>query len=139
VAEVVAKWVDGVRFVHYGTGGHSIVTDGPPGGDGKGQGFKPSELLLVALAGCSGYDVAGILAKQRQQFTGITITVKSTQASEPPWTFETIEMVYAIRGKDLNEGLIKRAIELSETKYCSVVATVSDKAQVITTYTVEQE
>jgi putative redox protein len=139
MAEVVAKWVDGVRFVHTGTGSQTVVTDGPVDSGGKGEGFKPAELLLASLAGCSGYDVADILAKQRQKLTGLMINVKASQAADPPWTFERFEIEYAFRGKDLNETLLQRAIELSKTKYCSVAATISGKAEVITRFTVEQE
>jgi putative redox protein len=140
MSKVVARWVDGVRFVHTGTGGHSIVTDGLPGnGIGQGQGFKPSELLLAAIAGCSGYDVAEIMAKQRQKLTSMTITVNSTQASEPPNTFESFDLHFTFRGKGINETFIKRAIELSKTKYCSVIATVAGKATVATSYDIEQE
>jgi putative redox protein len=138
MAEVVSRWVEGVQFVHTGTGGHSIVTDGLAGGPGQGHGFKPSELLLASVSGCTGYDVAEILAKQRQKLTGLTVTVRSTQAADPPWIFEKMVVEYAFRGKGLNETLVKRAIELSETKYCSVMATISPRVEITTSFVIEE-
>lgn len=138
MAEVTATWVDDAQFVATGTGGHSIVMDPPPGsGLGHGRGFKPSELLLAGLAGCTGSDVIEILKKQRQQVTGLKIRVVGRQAPDPPWAFETVEIEYTFRGANLNETLIKRAIELSETKYCSVGATISAKAQIVNRFKLE--
>ncbi|MCL4535780.1 MAG: OsmC family protein [Bacteroidetes bacterium] len=137
MAEVVATWVDGVRFVATGTGGHSIVTDVPDSKTGQARGFKPSELLLAGLAGCTGSDVVDILRKQRQEVTGLEIKVIGHQASDPPWAFEMVEIEYTFRGENLNETLIKRAIELSESKYCSVGATIAAKARIVNRFTVE--
>ncbi len=138
MAEIVAKWVDGAQFVATGTGGHSIVMDLPPGDLGRGHGYKPSELLLVALAGCTGTDVVDILRKQRQTLTGLTIQVLGSQAADPPWTFQTIEIVYTFRGRGLNETLIQRAVDLSQNKYCSVGDTISGKAKITSRYVIEE-
>lgn len=139
MSEIIAKLVDGVQFVATGDGGHSIVMDPAPCALGGGHGFKPSQLLLAALAGCSGVDVVEILAKQRQKLTKLEIKVTGHQEDDPPWTFHTVEIEYRLRGKDLNEALVKRAIELSETKYCSVGATISGKAKIIHRYHIEEE
>ena len=83
----------------------------------------PGELLLTSLAGCSGIDVINILTKQRQQVTGLEIRVKGSQLPDPPWTWQEIELEYVVKGRGLMDSAVRRAVHLSETKYCSVGAT----------------
>jgi putative redox protein len=96
--------------------------------------MKPSDLLLVALAGCSAVDVVGILQKKRQDLRGLEINVSGTQDSDPPWTFRRIELEFVVSGKELKEKAVADAIRLSEERYCSVSATVREVAEVVTSY-----
>jgi putative redox protein len=117
------KWLEEKQFIGIDSTGHSVVLSSPA----EGIGMKPSDLLLVSLAGCTAYDVVDILGKQRQKLVSLTIEVSSEQDLEPPWTFRHIHMVYRLRG-DLDPIAVRRAIELSERKYCSVAATVRGAA-----------
>ena len=135
--QVTARWVGGRQFIAVDEGGQAIVI-GPPE-EGRSQGFKPSNLLLAALAGCAGYDVTDILQKQRQRLTGLEIRVRATQEPDPPWTFTDIHVEYLLRGHNLDPRRVQRAIELSETKYCSVAATISGRARLTSTFRIEED
>lgn len=138
MAEVGVTWVQGEQFVATGTGGHSIVLDAPGGRD-RWQGFKPSELLLAALGGCTAVDVIDILRKQRQQVSGLRLTVEGTQRAEHPRAFEHIHVQYEVRGRGVNPTAVARAISLSEEKYCSVAATLRGVATITTAFTIVED
>lgn len=128
------SWESGFRFTSSDSYGHTLTVDAPVNeGDGF-EGFMPGEMLLTSLAGCSGIDVINILTKQRQDVTGLEIRVKGTQQPEAPWTWEEIELEYVVTGKGLAVSAVQRAIELSETKYCSVGATIEGRARIVSTY-----
>ena len=135
MAEVGVTWVDGQQFVATGTGGHSIVLDAP-GGRESWQGFKPSELLLAAVAGCTGVDVIDILRKKRLQVSGLRVSAHGEQREEYPRAFERIHVHYEVRGHNVPEEAVERAISLSQEKYCSVAATVRGVATITTSHTV---
>jgi putative redox protein len=118
---VDVTWVDTLRFVGTDSTGHSLVMAPPD----QGGGLKPSDLLLLALGGCTAVDVAGIMAKQRQRVADFRVEVRGEQAAEPPWAFERIHLVYRVRGEGLNRAAIERAIALSEAKYCSIWQTLA--------------
>jgi putative redox protein len=135
MAEVGVTWVQGEEFVATGTGGHSVVLDAP-GGRATWQGFKPSELLLAALAGCTAVDVIDILHKQRQRVSGLRVVADGQQRSEPPWAFERIHVRFDVQGAGVSPQAVERAVSLSQEKYCSVAATVRGVATITTSYTI---
>lgn len=90
--------------------------------DAGGQGARPMELLAVALGGCTAMDVLSILHKMRQPVEELRIEVGGERAEEHPKRYMSLEIVYHFKG-DLDEAKVARAIELSETRYCSVEAT----------------
>jgi putative redox protein len=102
-------------------------------------GMKPSELLLVALAGCSAFDVVDILQKKRLRLMGLEVKVDGEQDPEPPWAFRKIRLEYVVRGSSIPEKAVAQAIELSEQKYCSVMATISGVAEVSSRFRIEAE
>jgi putative redox protein len=138
MSEVSATWVQAEQFVASGSGGHSIVIDAP-GGHETWQGFKPTELLLAALAGCTGVDVIDILRKKRQRVSGLRVTVSGDQREEHPRAFERIAVHYEVRGQGVAEAAVRRAISLSEEKYCSVAATIRGVAVITTSFTIIEE
>ena len=138
MAEVTVTWVQGVQFVGTGSGGHSVVLDAPAGRPAW-DGFKPSELLLAAVGGCTGVDVVDILRKKHQQVSGLRIIVTGRQQAEFPHAFTEIDVHYAVRGRGVSNEAVERAIQLSEEKYCSVAATVRGVAAIHTSYTVVDE
>jgi putative redox protein len=90
--------------------------------DEAGQGASPMELLAVALGGCTAMDVVTILQKMRQPLEDLRVEVSGEKADDHPKRYLSLEIVYHLKG-DLDEQKVKRAIELSEGKYCSVEAT----------------
>ena len=95
-------------------------------------------MLLTSLAGCSGIDVANILRKQRQDVAGIEIKVTGTQAPDPPWTWEEIHLEYVVTGRGLKVSAVERAIHLSETKYCSVAASLGESTRVTSSFRIHE-
>jgi len=110
---------DGLRFRGEDDKGRSVLLDS---GDGA-VAPSPVVALLLALGGCSGMDVIGILRKKRQRVTAYSIELVGQRRDEHPRSFTTIEVVHHLAGEGLDPQAIAEAIELSDTKYCSVHAT----------------
>jgi len=115
--------------------GHHLLLDDAAGGTGS----KPIELVAVALAGCTAFDVINILRKKRQQVTGYEVRVEAEQVDEPPQVFNRVRIRHLIRGYDVDPGAVEAAIRLSEEKYCSVGAMVRKTAEFETTYEIARE
>jgi putative redox protein len=135
--EAKVKFVDGLQFVGESATGHAIVMDGDPEVGGSNTGMRPMELLLVGLGGCAGMDVASILSKKRQPLLGLEINVKGQKAGEYPKKFTDIEIEFIAKGK-VEEDALKKAIELSMEKYCSVKATLEGVAKITWSYRIEE-
>ncbi|MFH0871985.1 MAG: OsmC family protein [bacterium] len=135
MGEVKVRWIGGHQFVGIDSTHHSVVLSSPE----EGVGMKPSELLLVALASCSAYDVVEILKKKRLRLLGLEVTVQGEQDPEPPWAFRRIQLEYRVKGRQIPEGAVASAIELSEKKYCSVMATLSGVVEVSSHFQIEGE
>jgi len=135
---VNVKWIDGMRFVANDDKGHSLVMDVSKEHGGEDSGYGPMQLLLVAFGGCTGIDVVEILRKQRQKLDGLEIMVSGGRVSEPPKVYDKVHVEYKLKGKDLKEKTVQRAIQLSQEKYCSVGATLKTKAKVSYTYDIQQ-
>jgi len=133
---VRVKWIDGMRFVATDSTGHSIVMDASKQAGGEGSGFSPLQLLLAALGGCTGIDIADIMRKQRQQVDSLEIVVSGERVKEPPRVYSKIHVEYRVKGEDIKEKAVQRAIRLSEDKYCSVGAMLKAKAEVTSSYTI---
>ncbi|WP_084542273.1 OsmC family protein [Calidithermus chliarophilus] len=103
------------------------------------QGVNGADLLPLSLVGCSVWDITNILHKQRQQVTRLEATATSQRAPEPPWRFEKILIRYRFTGRDLDPAAVQRAIELSETKYCSIYATLRDVVEIRSEFEIVQE
>lgn len=117
--EATVKWVDGAMFVGESGSGHSVVMDGPPDHGGRNMGIRPMEMLLLGLGGCSSFDVMSILQKSRQQVSACKVAITAERADAVPAVFTAIHLHFVVAGKDLKEAQVKRAVELSATKYCS--------------------
>src|SRR5277367_1701972 len=112
------QWIGEETFVATGPSGHAITIDSDRTSN-KGPG--PMELLLLALGACTATDVVSILKKKRQKLESLEVICSGERAAEPPKVWEKLEVLYRLRGA-LDETAVKRAIELSEHKYCSVSA-----------------
>lgn len=113
--------------------GHPIVTGSWPEQSPEWAGLKPSDLLLLSAAACSAYDVVAILRKQREPLAGLEVKCTGEQAPEPPYAFTSIHLHYRAQGA-IKERNLARAIELSETKYCSVVNTLKAAVPISSDY-----
>ncbi len=137
--EAVVKLVDGLRFVAEGSSGHSLVMDGDPRFGGSDSAPRPTELVLMGLGGCTGMDVISILRKKRQEVKGLEIAVKGKRAESHPKAFTEIEIEYTVTGKGVSEDAVRRAVELSMDRYCSVKATLEGVAKITYSYRIREE
>jgi putative redox protein len=132
-----AKLIEGMAFLGEAGSGHSIVMDGSPESGGRNAGFRPMELLLVGLAGCTAFDVVLILRRGREDVADCTVEVSAERAVEDPKVFTRIHLDYRVKGKNLSEAKVKRAVELSKEKYCSASIMLGKSAEMSYAYTVE--
>jgi putative redox protein len=145
MSKVAVKWTgeDSHMFVGRDSRGATIVLGGWYKKDDDSwtdwRGAKASDLLVVALLACSGYDVVDILGKQRENLTGLTITADAKQAPEPPWAFTEIHLHYVLSGDDLDPKKVERAIQLSQDKYCSVAATIRGVTQLSCSWEIQSQ
>lgn len=133
-----ATLVQGLQFVGRGAQSEiAIVLDGVEKYGGLESGIRPMECLLIGLASCTGMDVISILRKKRQEVTNFRVEVEGVRAEEPPKRYEEITLHYIVRGPDVSEEAVARSIELSQTKYCGVTASLN--SEIDYDYTIESE
>lgn len=119
--DVSLRWDgDGLRFEGAADGGPMSLASGT-GADPRGSGPTPMQTVLLALGACTGMDVVSILVKMRQPLRDFSVEVHGERRDEHPRVFTAIEVVYHLSG-ELDEARVRRAIELSETRYCPVEA-----------------
>jgi putative redox protein len=128
MSEVTIQWLDQRKYVGVDSTGHSVVISSTD--EEGGIGVKPSDLLLLALGSCTAVDIVGILEKKRQKLTGLKIEVSGPQDADPPWTFQSFHMHYIVHGRGLSEQAVADAIEIADSKYCSVSATLRQSTPV---------
>ena len=115
------EWKGNFRFEAINPDGLTVNFDAPKRYGGEATAPSPMETLLACLAGCTSYDVVSILKKKRQRLESLEVICSGERAADPPQVWKKLEVVYRLRGA-LDESAVKRAIELSEEKYCSVSA-----------------
>ncbi len=113
------KWVENMMFMGQSGSGHAVVMDGPPDLGGKNLGIRPMEMMLMGLGGCTSFDVMLILQRSRQNVTDCVAELSAERAETDPKVFTKIHIHFIVTGKELKEKMVKRAVELSATKYCS--------------------
>ena len=114
--------------------GHHVMLDAAVEGGGQDAGFRPMELLLVGLAGCTGMDVISILRKKRQDVTGYQVQVRVVRAEEHPMVFVEITVEHIVTGHAVQPEAVARAIQLSEERYCGAGAMLGKVAHLTHTY-----
>jgi putative redox protein len=124
------KWIGEQKFVAISPSGHVVAVDSDRESN-KAPG--PMELVLMALGACTATDVVLILEKKRQKLQSLEVICSGERAAEPPTVWTKLEIFYRLRGR-LEETAVKRAIELSEEKYCSVSAMLQKTAQLTWRY-----
>jgi putative redox protein len=124
MTEAKTKWIEKQRFSGVADSGHSIVVDGD-----KTTGNSPMELVLIALCGCTGYDVVSILQKKREAFTSLEVRAAAERAVGPPSVYTEIKLIYRVGGK-VSRKAVEDAVRLSKEKYCSVSAMLEKTAKI---------
>lgn len=118
---VNVRWAGHRQLTAWDASGHGIVMDSTPAYGGEATGMRPVELVLYGLGGCTAMDVVSVLEKKRLDVRGVEIVLRGTQREDDvPHFYERIEVEYIVTGHGIPEEAVARAIELSETKYCSV-------------------
>ena len=112
-------WLNGRAFVGESGSGHSVVMDGAPEAGGRNIGFRPMEMMLLGLGGCSAFDMVMILEKSREKVTACEVTLEGERATEDPKVFTKVKLIYTLSGVDLKPAAVERALKLSSEKYCS--------------------
>lgn len=119
-----ATWIEKQRFNGIATSGHAVLMDGD-----KATASSPMELVLIALCGCTGYDVVSILQKKREPFTSLEVRAQAERATESPSVYTEIKLTYRIGGK-VSRKAVEDAVRLSKEKYCSVSAMLEKTAKI---------
>jgi putative redox protein len=122
------KWTQGMQFLGIAGSGHTAVVDAAEDSGGLNSAPRPTELLMIAEGGCTGMDVVSILRKMKADFTDFEMEINGETTAEHPRYVKKIHIIYKIWGQVSEENL-KKAIELSLDKYCTVANTLKGKAE----------
>lgn len=136
-AGALVHYTENGFFIGITPSGHALAieTDAE-----RGVAPTPMELLLVALGSCTAVDVIGILRKKREHVTDYRVEVKGERREEYPRSYKRLQVHHVIKGHNISPQAVAQAIELSETKYCSVAATLRPTAEIVSTFeTIEDE
>ncbi|MEB2297582.1 MAG: OsmC family protein [Ignavibacteria bacterium] len=136
--KVYLKQVKGLTFTAKGDTNHWITMDGPEKLGGSDAGSRPKELVLMALAGCTGSDVVSILQKKRVNLSDFEINITAQQTETHPKVFSHVDLEYVFYGKNIKEKDVERAIELSTQTYCGVSAMLQKAMTINHTYRIEE-
>lgn len=115
-------WNEGMSFTAK-LDGFDFVIDADEKVGGKNLGPKPKGLTLTSLAGCTGMDVISILNKMRVELDSFEVSANGELTEEHPKKFVSMKITYRFEGKDIPAGKVKKAVSLSEDRYCGVSAT----------------
>jgi putative redox protein len=124
------KWIGDQKFVATSPSGHAITVDSDRDSNNAPG---PMELVLLALGACTATDVVLILEKKRQKLESLEVVCSGERAAQPPTVWIKLELLYRLRGQ-LDDAAVKRAIQLSEDKYCSVAAMLKKTASLTWRY-----
>ena len=100
--------------------GHSVMMDATVDNGGENKGSRPKEMMLAALAGCTGMDVVSILKKMRVEFSALDIRIEANVTQEHPKHYDRMHVIYEFTGTDLPMEQLKKAVDLSQNRYCGV-------------------
>jgi putative redox protein len=132
------KQIKGISFVGKTNSGHWITMDGPEEFGGMNAGIRPKELLLIALGGCTASDIVNILKKKKANLVDFEMNISADVTDEHPKVYTKVHIEFVFYGTNINMKDVERAIELSETKYCSVTAMLKDAIEITNSYKIEE-
>ena len=128
-------WVKDAMFVGEAGSGNSVVMEAGE----TNNGIRPMEMMLLGVGGCSSVDVVSILQKARQDVVSCHVELKGHRPDAVPAPFEKIEMEFVVRGRDIKESQVARAVELSADKYCSASIMLGKAGvEIVHTYRIEE-
>ena len=128
-------WTGDRRWLGQTESVHAIVI-GTPHGDAPKPGPSAMELVLMGAGACSSFDVVSILEKSRQDVQDVIVELDAERAEEPPKVFTRIHMHFVVKGRDLEEARVDRAISLSVEKYCSATTMLEKTATITHDFTI---
>jgi putative redox protein len=128
------RYISGMRFDGESGTAHQLTLDASADDGGQDAGFRPMELLLLGLAGCTAMDVISILRKKRLDITAYEVRVSGVRADEHPMIYTDITVQHIVTGRRVDPVAVARAIELSETTYCGAGAMLSKAAKLTHIY-----
>lgn len=134
--KATVQFVDDDLFVATTPSGHAIALDTD---SNRASAPSPMELLLLAAGSCTATDVANILAKKRQHVTRYVVEVSGVRRDEYPRKYTSMKVHHVLTGRGLSETAVARAIELSDTKYCGVAATLRPGVEIQTSFEIIED
>jgi len=137
--EALVTWDHGLSFTGTADSGFEINLGASSAVGGDNDGFRPMEMILTGLIGCTAMDVISILRKKRQQVTSFSVKGSAEQAADHPHVFTDIHIHYVVGGNDIDPKAIERAIELSRTRYCPAQAMLGQVVEMELTYEIAPE
>lgn len=118
-ANVKTTWKGNMKFDSL-VSGHHLIIDASTEGGGENQGPRPKELMLTALAGCTGMDVVSILKKMRVELDNFNVNIEANLTEVHPKHYDSMHIIYEFTGKDLPLDKLEKAVKLSQEQYCGV-------------------
>ena len=131
-------WKSGLSFTGRADSGFDIPLGTSVDHGGAGDGTSPMECVLIALGGCSAMDIISILEKKRQEVKSFEILLHGERAADHPKVFTDITIEYVVSGHAIDPDAVKRAVDLTESKYCSVMGMLKQTVNIQTKFTVNQ-
>ncbi|HSV85228.1 MAG TPA: OsmC family protein [Levilinea sp.] len=132
-------WQQRMTFTGTAGSGLTVPLGTTPDVGGDNDGFKPIELLLVSLAGCTAMDVISILQKKRQDVRAFNVQVHGERGEDHPKVFTLITVEYIVKGKNIDKTSVERAVQLSTEKYCAVQAMLGKDVPIEHKIVIEEE
>jgi putative redox protein len=118
---ITTTWLGNMKFESTNPSGHNLFIDAGPENDGNGEGYRPKALMLSALAGCSGLDVASLIKKMKLDVADFKIDIEANLTEEHPKYYNKVAMHFHFYGDQLSEKKLQKAVDLSVEKYCGVM------------------
>ena len=126
-----------MSFVGEAGSGHSVVMDGSPEHGGRNLGPRPMEMILLGLGGCTAFDVVTILQKSRVNIVDCEVEISAQRADAVPAVFTKAHVHYIVKGPGLQDKQVKRAVDLTSEKYCSVSMMLKSSVEITYDYEIE--
>ncbi|ALJ05673.1 osmotically inducible protein OsmC [Pseudalgibacter alginicilyticus] len=121
INHITTKWLGGMKFESTNPSGNNLFIEASPENGEQAEGYRPKALMLSALAGCSGLDVASLIKKMKLDVADFSIEIDANLTDEDPKFYDKVTMAFHFFGSELNEKKLQRAVDLSVEKYCGVM------------------